>query len=60
MTQGQRATAVLSYLEEQDSKTVINILNPMLDDEALELVYFGLVRDGILEGDDEDEYCNVT
>lgn len=55
MTQEQRATAVLNYLEEQDSKTVINILNPMLDDEALELVYFGLVRDGIFEEESDDE-----
>jgi hypothetical protein len=41
MAQGQRATAVLNYLEKQDSKTVINILNPMLDDEALELYILG-------------------
>ena len=47
MTDGEKATAVLNYLEEQDSKTVINILNPMLDDGALALVYDGLVRDGI-------------
>lgn len=55
MTQSERATAVLNYLEGLDTKTVINILNPMLDDEALELVYLGLVRDGVLEGDDDEE-----
>lgn len=54
MTDGKKATAVLNYLEEQDSKTVINILNPMLDDEALALVYDGLVRDGIFKGESDD------
>lgn len=55
MTQSERATAVLNYLEGLDAKTVINILNPMLDDEALELVYMGLVRDGVIEGGDDDD-----
>ena len=55
MTQSERATAVLNYLEGLDTKTVLNILSPMLSDEALELVYFDLVRDGVMEGDDEEE-----
>lgn len=54
MTDGEKATAVLNYLEEQDSKTVINILNPMLDDGALALVYDSLVRDGIFKGESDD------
>lgn len=55
MTQGEKATAVLNYLEGLDAKTVINIQNPMLDDEALELVYMGLVRDGVFPKDEDDE-----
>lgn len=55
MTDGKKATAVLNFLEEQDSTTVINILSPMLDDEALALVYDGLVRDGLIDGDDKDD-----
>lgn len=54
MTDGEKATAVLNYLEEQDSKTVINILNPILDDDALSLVYDGLVRDGIFKTESDD------
>ena len=54
MTDGKKAMAVLNYLEEQDSKTVINLLNPMLDDGALALVYDSLVRDGIFKGESDD------
>ena len=54
MTNGEKATAVLNYLEKQDSKTVINILNPMLDDDALSLVYDDLVMDGIFKTESDD------
>ena len=48
MTDGEKATAVLNYLEELDSKTVINLLNPILDDYALALLYDKLEEDGLL------------
>ena len=54
MTNGEKATAVLNYLEKQDSKTVINILNPMLDDDALSLVYDDLVMDGIFKTESDN------
>lgn len=55
MTDGQKATATLNYLEGLDSKTVINILNPLLDDEALAMIYDRLVEDGVMEGNDEND-----
>lgn len=48
MTDGEKATAVLNYLEELDSKTIINLLNPLLDDYALALLYDKLEEDGLL------------
>ena len=48
MTDGEKATAVLNYLEELDSKTIINLLNPLLDDYALALTYDKLEEDGLL------------
>lgn len=48
MNDGQKATKVLDYLEEQDSKTIINLLNPLLDDYALALLYDKLKEDGAL------------
>ena len=46
-TDGEKATAVLNYLEEQDGRTILNILSPMLDDEALALVFDNLRKDGV-------------
>lgn len=60
MTDGKKATAVLNYLEEQDSKTVINILNPMLDDGALAQVYDSLVRDGIFKEESDDPLAGYS
>jgi hypothetical protein len=54
MTDGQKATKVLNYLEELDSTTIINLLNPMLDDYELALLYDKLKDDGVLR-DEEDE-----
>jgi len=49
MNNGEKATAVLNYLEEElDSKTIINLLNPLLDDYALALLYDKLEEDGLL------------
>lgn len=55
MTDGQKATKVLDYLEGLDGKTIINILNPHLDDNVLALVYDRLVEDGVIEREDDDE-----
>lgn len=49
MTDKEKATAVLNYLEETDSTTVINILNALIKDEQLAGVYDNLVKEGILE-----------
>lgn len=59
MTNGKKATKVLDYLEGLDSKTIINILNPHLDDNALALVFDKLVEDGVLEPDDDDDEDDV-
>lgn len=48
MTDGQKATKVLNYLEELDSTAIINLLNPLLDDYALALLYDELKEDGLL------------
>ena len=48
MNNGEKATAVLDYLEEFDGKTIINILNPLLDDDSLALLYDQLEKDGLL------------
>lgn len=55
MTDGQKATATLNYLEGLDSKTVINILHPALDDYQLAMIYDRLVDDGVMEGNDEND-----
>lgn len=55
MTSGQKATKVLDYLEGLDSKTIINILNPHLDDNVLALLFDKLVEDGVIEREDDDE-----
>ena len=48
LTNGEKATAVLNYLEELDVVTVINILNPLLDDYELALLYDDLINEGRL------------
>lgn len=54
MNDSEKATIVLNYLEECDSKTVINLLNSLLSDESLALLYDELKKEGIdLPGDDE-------
>ena len=47
MTDSQKATRVLNYLEEQDSTIIINLLNPFLDDYELALRYEDLKDEGI-------------
>jgi len=55
MTNGQKATKVLDYLEGLDGKTIINILNPHLDDNVLALLFDKLVEDGLLDCDCDDD-----
>ena len=49
MTNGEKATALLNYLEELDSTTVINILHPMIDDDPLADKYDELVAEGLID-----------
>ena len=49
MTNGEKATAALSYLDGLDTTTVINVLNPYLDDDELAGLYDKLVSDGFIE-----------
>ena len=48
MTKGEKATAALSYLDGLDTTTVINVLNPYLDDDELAGLYDKLVSDGLI------------
>ncbi len=48
MTDGEKATAVLNYLEDLESASVINILNPLLDDEQLAYLYDQMKEEGWL------------
>lgn len=45
MTTKEKASAYLEELEEYDTKTVINLLNEYLTDEALAEVYDKLMED---------------
>lgn len=45
MTTKEKASACLEELEELDTKTVINLLNEYLTDEALAQVYDKLMED---------------
>ena len=49
MTNGEKTTAALSYLDGLDTTTVINVLNPYLDDDELAGLYDQLVSDGLIE-----------
>lgn len=48
MTNSEKATAVLDYLEELDSRSAINALSPLIDDDDLAGLYDKLEEDGIL------------
>lgn len=52
MNNGEKATAVLNYLEDLDSMSVINAPNPLLDDDELTGLYDRLVEDGLIESDE--------
>lgn len=55
MTEQEKATATLDYLEGLDSKCVINLLNPYLDDNELALLYDQLVEDGCIKNEPDDD-----
>ena len=48
MTNSEKATQVLDYLEELDSRSAINALSPLIDDDDLADLYDKLEKDGIL------------
>lgn len=45
MNDSEKATKVLNYLEELDSKTILHILDMLLDDYALARLYDQLEED---------------
>ena len=48
LSDGEKATKVLNYLEGLDSTTIINIINPCLDDYQLAMIYDELEKEGVL------------
>lgn len=46
MTDGEKATAVLNYLEKQNPRTILKLLDPFLDDYPLSLLYDDLKDEG--------------
>ncbi len=55
MNDKQKASAVLNYLEEQDSNVVINILQSYIPDENLAALYDKMRQEGIDIGDDDED-----
>ena len=57
MNEKQKASAVLDYLEEQDSEVVINILQSYISDENLAALYDKMKEEGISVDctDDDDD-----
>ena len=58
MTDKEKATKVLNYLEGLDSECVIRVLNPLLKDEQLAALHDQLEADGIF-GADEPEVGSI-
>jgi len=56
MTDKQKASAVLNYLEEVDSETVINILGEYITDEQLAALHDKLTEEGIFGNDPLEDY----
>lgn len=48
MTQKEKASAVLEYMEELDSTVVINILSAYISDADLARLYDKMEEDGVL------------
>lgn len=58
MTNKQKASQVLKYMEDElDQKTIIDLLNPLLDDDDLADLYDKFVSEGAFP---EDGYCNMA
>ncbi len=55
MNEKQKASAVIDYMSEWDSDTVINILQAYISDESLADLYDTLVREGLIVGEDGEE-----
>ena len=49
MTNGEKATALLSYLDGLDTTSVINVLHPFIEDDVLAAEYDKFVNDGLIE-----------
>ena len=55
MTNKQKASQALQYMEDElDQHTIIQLLNPYLNDDQLADIYDSLVSDGAFP---EDGYC---
>ena len=59
MTDKEKATKVLNYLEGLDSECIIRILNPLLKDEQLAALHDQLERDGIFDEKPEEEKTHI-
>ena len=55
MTNKEKATAALSYLDGLDTTSAINVLNEFISDDELAGLYDRLVDDGLLKGNDEED-----
>ena len=60
MTDKEKATKVLNYLDEQTSSVVIGLLNPYLKDHQLADLYDNLVTDGAIEDTEKPEYEQLS
>ena len=49
MTNGEKATALLDYLDGLDTKSAVNILHPFIDDDVLADKYDEFVEDGLID-----------
>lgn len=55
MNEKQKASAVIDYMSERDSDTVINILQAYISDESLANLYDTLVREGVIDAEEDPE-----
>ena len=55
MTDGEKATKVLNYLDGLDTKSAINVLHPYIEDEVLAGIYDDFVEKGLIEPEESEE-----